>query len=56
MTKADLRRLSKLPKREKHGILKLERMAIQEKREHPQLTRSGAMLIASQHMKHRKRR
>ena len=56
MTKEDLRRLRKLPKRQRQGILKLERMAIREKREHPQLNRTGAMLIASQHMRRRRRR
>jgi len=56
MTKKDLRELRKLPKRQKDGILKLERMAIKEKREHPQINRNGAMLIASQHMRHGRRR
>lgn len=55
MTKNDLKRLKGLPISQRKGILRLERMAIHEKREHPQLTRAGAMLIASQHMRHRRR-
>ena len=56
LTKADRKRLRKMPKRQQQGILKLERMAIMEKKQHPQLNRTGALLIASQHMRKRKRR